>query len=198
MDLHFEKEKNRPDLKKIIIQALIFIVELIVVILLAYLIVHYALERTTIYEESMNPTLVEEDKVLINKFAYRFSRPKRFDVIVFKESHKEHSFYNIKRIIGLPGETVHIRENGIYINDERLEEPIEVENVLNRGLASEPILLEKDEYFVLGDNRNSSEDSRFANVGNVLYDNIIGKAWVRMNEFNFVSKLNLKKEIEVE
>ena len=94
----------------------------------------------------------------------------------------------------MPGETVQIKSDGIYINDERLEEKIEVEEMENYGLASEPIYLEENEYFVLGDNRNKSEDSRFANVGNILRENILGKAWIRINDFNFVSKLNLKKE----
>ncbi len=105
---------------------------------------------------------------------------------------REHSYYNIKRIIGLPGETIQITDEGIFIDGKRIEEPIQVEEMDNYGLASEPITLEENEFFVLGDNRNSSEDSRFANVGNVIKDDILGRAWIRTNDFNFISKLNLK------
>jgi signal peptidase I len=129
---------------------------------------------------------------MINKFSYRVSDPKRFDVIVFKQSGKEHSFYNIKRIIGLPGETIIMKEGGIYINNELLEDIVNVDEMLNYGLAGEEITLEDNEYFVLGDNRNNSEDSRFASVGNITKDEIIGKAAIRISPFNFIGKLNLK------
>ncbi len=191
MNEYFESDQSKFN-KKFIIRILIFIAQIIAVILLAYLIVNYGLERTTVYENSMNPTLVEDDRILIDKFTYRLSNPKRFDVVVFLKTDKEHSYYNIKRIIGMPGETVEINSGGIFINDKKIEEKIEVEEIENYGLASEPIILDENEYFVLGDNRNKSEDSRFANVGNILRDNILGKAWIRTNDFNFVGKLNLK------
>lgn len=139
---------------------------------------------------SMENTLYDGDPIIINKFSYRFTEPKRFDVIVFKQSGREHNFYNIKRIIGLPGERVQIMDGSIYINGELIEEKINVEPMVNFGLANEEILLEENEYFVLGDNRNNSEDSRFASIGNVRQEEIIGKAILRLSPFNFVSKLN--------
>lgn len=192
MKVYLESEGKKVN-KKIIIEILIFIVALVVTVLLAYFIVNYTVESTTVYEESMSPTLLVEDEVLINKFKYRFSDPDRFDVIVFIKTDKEHSYYNIKRIIGLPGETIQITDDGILVNGKVLEEIIEVEDMHNFGLAKEAISLDDNEYFVLGDNRNSSEDSRFANVGNILRDDILGKAWIRTNNFNFISKLNLKE-----
>ena len=101
------------------------------------------------------------------------------------------SKYYVKRIVGLPGETVQIIDGLVYINGEPLEDDviygfgltdedgneIEPEKIYNAGLASEPVTLGYDEYFVLGDNRNNSEDSRFANVGNVKYSSIIGRIW---------------------
>ncbi|NMB44279.1 MAG: signal peptidase I [Clostridiales bacterium] len=192
MNEYFESDQSKFN-KKLLIEILIFLLQIGAVVFLAYLTVNYGIERTTVYEDSMNPTLVEDDSIIIDKFTYRLSDPKRFDVIVFLKTDKEHSYYNIKRIIGLPGETVQIKSDGIYINDKKIEEDIEVEDMDNFGLASEPILLDENEYFVLGDNRNKSEDSRFANVGNIIRDNILGKAWIRTNDFNFVSKLNLKK-----
>lgn len=192
MNLYLETESKKPN-KKLILEILIFAIALILVILFAYLIVNYAIESTTVYEESMSPTLLLEDEVLINKFKYRFSDPERFDVIVFIKTDREHSYYNIKRIIGLPGETIQITDDGILVNGQVLEDIVEVEDIHNYGLAKEVVTLDENEYFVLGDNRNSSEDSRFANVGNVLREDILGKAWIRTNNFNFISKLNLQE-----
>ena len=136
------------------------------------------------------------EKILINCFSYRFHDPERFDVIVYKQSNKEHSYYDVKRVIGLPGETVRIDEEGaIWIDGERIEEKVAVDRINNAGLArDEGVLLDEKEYFVLGDNRNESEDSRFANVGNVVRSDIIGKAWIRLEPFNFISTLNVKAD----
>src|SRR5690554_2509313 len=153
MNEYFESDQSKFN-KKLLIEILIFLLQIGAVVFLAYLTVNYGIERTTVYEDSMNPTLVEDDSIIIDKFTYRLSDPKRFDVIVFLKTDKEHSYYNIKRIIGLPGETVQIKSDGIYINDKKIEEDIEVEDMDNFGLASEPILLDENEYFVLGDNRN--------------------------------------------
>ncbi|GAA4653393.1 signal peptidase I [Anaerocolumna aminovalerica] len=194
MDFNFDKTSRKPLVKKIITEGIIWIIELAVVIGLAYFVVNFTIERTTMLGVSMSPTLVDQDKIIINKFAYKFNKPERFDIIVFKQSGNEHSYYNIKRIIGLPGETINITDGNVYVNGELLEEPMVIEPITNSGLAAEEITLDKNEYFVLGDNRNNSEDSRFANIGNILSNEIIGKAWIRTNNFNFVNKLNLKRE----
>lgn len=194
MDFDFEKESKKPLLMKIFIEVFIWAAEIAAVIFLAYFIVFYALERTDMVGISMEDTLKDKDHIIINKFSYRFGDPKRFDVIVFQQSGKEHSYYDIKRIIALPGEKLLIKEGVIYINDEPLEEVVNVEAMANYGLAGEEIMLEENEYFVLGDNRNNSEDSRFASVGMIRRDDIIGKAFLRMKPFNFISKLNLAKE----
>ncbi|WP_313132186.1 signal peptidase I [Anaerocolumna sp.] len=196
MDFNFDKTSKKPLIKKIVIEGIIWIIELAVVIGLAYFVVNLTIERTTMLGVSMNPTLADQDKIIVNKFAYRFSKPERFDVIVFKQSGREHNYYNIKRIIGLPGETIYIADGNVYVNGDLLKEPMIIEAIINSGLAAEEITLDKNEYFVLGDNRNNSEDSRFANIGNILSDEIIGKAWIRTNNFNFVNKLNLIREEE--
>ena len=198
MRYNFDSEDTSEKRKKIIKEIIIWVVEIIAVILLAYFLVEYAAEKTTVVGESMETTLQEGDKVIINKLAYRFSKPNRFDVIVFKQRGKEHSYYNIKRIIGLPGETVQIKDGVVYINGEPITEKSAVDVINNPGLAVEPITLEDKEYFVLGDNRNLSEDSRFANIGNVVLDDIIGKAWIRLKPFNFVNELNPAKNTSEE
>ncbi|WFR54814.1 signal peptidase I [Anaerocolumna sp. AGMB13025] len=194
MDFDFDKASKGPLIRKIIFKIIIWIVEIAFVITLAYLIVNYALEKTTMFGVSMETTLKDQDKIIINKFAYKLSKPKRFDIIVFKQTNKEHSYYNMKRIIALPGERIRIDGGKIYIDGKIIEEPFVTEPIKNSGLAGEEILLDKNEYFVLGDNRNNSEDSRFANIGNILFSDIIGKAWIRSNNFTFISNIN-KKEI---
>lgn len=194
MEFDFDKESKRPIIRKILIKIIIWVIQIAAVIFLAYFIVYYALEKTDMVGISMETTLNDGDSIIINKFSYRFNDPKRFDVIVFKQSGKEHSYYNIKRIIGLPGEKIQIKDGVIYINGEIIQETINVEPMNNFGLAEEEIKLEENEYFILGDNRNNSEDSRFASVGTIRRDEIVGKAFIRLKPFNFISKLNLIKD----
>ncbi|HWT75448.1 MAG TPA: signal peptidase I [Mobilitalea sp.] len=194
MDFDFEKDSKRPLVRKILIELFIWTAQIAAVIFLAYIIVYYALEKTDMIGISMETTLQDHDQIIINKFSYRFHEPKRFDVIVFKKSGKEHSYYDVKRIIGLPGEKVQIKDGKIYINGSIIDDIVNVDVMNNYGLADEEIVLEKNEYFVLGDNRNNSEDSRFASVGNIRRDEIIGKAFIRLSPFNFIDKLNLKKK----
>lgn len=196
MDFDFERESKKPLVYKILIEIFIWAAQIAAVIFFAYFIVYYCLEKTNVIGVSMETTLYNGEPIIINKFSYRISDPKRFDVIVFKQSGKEHSYYNIKRIIGLPGETLQMKEGSIYINGEILEETVNAEPMANYGLASEEILLEENEYFVLGDNRNNSEDSRFAGIGNITREEIVGKAFLRLSPFNFVNKLNLKQTEE--
>lgn len=149
-----------------------------VVILLTYLIIHFVGQRTVVDGRSMNPTLNDGDNLIVEKITYRFRDPERFDIIVFPY---DDSHYYIKRIIGLPGETVQIDlEGNIYINGEILEEDYGKETILDPGRAVQPVTLGDDEYFVLGDNRNNSKDGRNELVGNIKRDDIIGRAWVRI------------------
>ena len=194
----FEKDPKRVKINKIMKKTILWIVEIAAVILLAFCIVNFTLERTRMLGASMEVTLQEDDKIIINKLAYWKRNPKRFDVIVFKQSGSEHSYYNIKRVIGLPGETVQIIDGLVYIDNELLEEPMNVEPINIPGLAEEPIVLEDDEYFVLGDNRNNSEDSRFFNIGNVVRGDIVGKAWITLDPFEIISKMNMKPSVSEE
>ncbi len=198
MDYDFDKESKKPFIMKLFIEIFIWAAQIAAVVFLAYFIVYYALERTNMVGISMENTLSDGDQIIINKFSYRFTDPKRFDVIVFKKSGREHSYYDIKRIIALPGETVQFQDEVIYIDGVPMNEVVNVEAMANYGLAAEEIRLEENEYFVLGDNRNNSEDSRFASVGMIRREEIVGKAFLRTTPFNFVNKLNLIKETESE
>ena len=115
--------------------------------------------------------------MLVNRIVYNATTPKRGDIIVFKPKGNENDHYYIKRIVGLPGETVEIIENRVYINGERLDEDYETTNIDDVGVVDGKLKLAGDEYFVLGDNRENSEDSRSADVGNVKREYIYGKAW---------------------
>lgn len=190
MDMNLYSKK--PKIKKILKSILLWVIEIAAVILTAYLIIEYAVEKTTMLGVSMNTTLNDGDKIIINKLAYLRKDPERYDVVIFKQSGNEHSYYNIKRIIGIPGDTIEIAEGNVYINGEKLTEVIPVEPMRLSGLAANPITLEENEYFVLGDNRNSSEDSRFANIGLVVKSDIIGKAWFRLSPLSIIDKINRK------
>ena len=153
------------------------------VLVLTWVIITFVGQRTRVDGRSMMNTLHDGDNLIVEKLSYRFSDPKRFDIIVFPPTGKKE--YYIKRIIGLPGETVQIDENGnIYINGELLEENYGAETIQNPGRAVKPITLGDDEYFVMGDNRNNSKDSRSEEVGNVKRSQIIGRAWLRIWPLN--------------
>lgn len=154
-----------------------WIVDIAVVISNAWFAVFAMGTQIRVSGQSMEPVLSQNEKVLMNRLSYRVMRPKRYDIIVFE---KETGNYNIKRVIGLPGETVQIKDGYIYINNEKLDAPNDLGKAALAGLAEYPISLDKNEYFLLGDNRSGSEDSRFSNVGNVKFRQIKGKVWLRI------------------
>ena len=155
------------------------LVYMAVVLGLTFLVITYVGQRTYVSGDSMLNTLEDGDNLIVDKISYRFTKPKRFDIIVFPFEHAKNTYY-IKRIIGLPGETIRIEEGRIYIDNEILEESYGREVIKNPGLAKQPIQLGDDEYFVLGDNRNASADSRDPSVGVIHKNRIIGRAWVRI------------------
>ena len=139
----------------------------------------------------MEPMLSNGDNLIVDKITYRFRDPQRYDIIVFPFKYQENTYY-IKRIIGLPGETVQIDEQGnIYIDGEVLPENYgrEIIRPDTVGIATNPIVLGEDEYFVMGDNRNNSTDSRTEIVGNIKREDIIGRAWVRIWPLNKIGIL---------
>ncbi len=161
-----------------------WIVYILIIIGLTYLIITFVGQRTRVSGSSMETTLSDGDNLIVDKLSYHFKEPKRFDIIVFPYKHEENTFY-IKRIIGLPGETVQVIEGYVYIDGELLESDVYGAEVMESAdMAAEPISLGEDEYFVLGDNRNHSSDSRDPSVGVLKRDDLIGRAWVRIYPFN--------------
>ncbi|MCI5995614.1 MAG: signal peptidase I [Blautia sp.] len=178
-----EKKTQEKTAGNTVKELLGMIVYIAVVLALTFLVVRYVGQRTQVDGHSMEPTLYDQDNLIVDKISYRFRDPERFDIIVFPFQYKENTYY-IKRIIGLPGETVQIVDGDIYINGTILEEDYGKETMVSSGRAINEIQLGEDEYFVLGDNRNHSEDSRFDDVGNIKRSNIIGRAFIRIWPFS--------------
>ena len=169
-------EEKKPGILREILGFLVYVA---VVTGITFLIITFVGQRTYVSGSSMENTLSHGDNLIVDKITYRFSDPKRYDIIVFPFRYQEDVYY-IKRIIGLPGETVQIRDGEIYIDGEILYESYGREVMKSAGLAAEPVTLGEDEYFVLGDNRNDSTDSRDPNVSLIHRDEIIGRAWIRI------------------
>ena len=156
---------------------------LLVIVLLTWVIVTFVGQRTKVDGHSMEPTLSDGDNLIVDKLSYRFRDPERYDIIVFPYQHAENTYY-IKRIIGLPGETVQVIDGYMYINGKKLDEHYGAEVMEDPGIAAEPIKLGDDEYFVLGDNRNHSQDSRDPYVGVLKRSDLMGRAFIRIYPLN--------------
>lgn len=180
-----EELEEEPITKETVVKEVISVViNVAVCFLVVFVITQFIGQRTVVSGSSMEDTLSDGDNLIVDKISYRLHDPERFDVVVFPYKYEEDTYY-IKRIIGLPGETVRIDGGGnIYVNEKLLEEEYGTEQILNAGLANSEVLLGEDEYFVLGDNRNNSTDSRFEAVGNIKGDDIVGKAWLRLYPFD--------------
>lgn len=168
----------------------------LVALILAFFIINFILQLTQVGGSSMYPTLSNEDNIVVEKFSYRFSEPERFDIIVFPYTEDSGEVRNyIKRVIGLPGENIQIKDGIIYIDQVPLEESFGFETINTGGWAEEPIDIGDNEFFVLGDNRNNSKDSRHldengeSDIGLIGKDEIIGKAWFRIYPIGKLGKI---------
>ena len=171
MDFYQDDEKN------LFRRLMNWAVDIILVISVAWFTVYMFGTEVKIAGNSMTPALESGDTVLMNRLPCALFGPGRFDLVAFEREDRK---TNVKRVIGLPGETVQIKGGLVYINGQPLEAENGLEQVALAGLAENPITLGKDEYFLLGDNRESSEDSRFINIGNVKREQIKGSVWIRI------------------
>ena len=175
-------------MKSILKELMGWIVYIIIIVALAWVIITFVGQRTQVSGSSMETTLSDGDQLIVDKMSYLFRDPNRYDIVVFPYQYEENTYY-IKRIIGLPGETVQIVDGYVYIDGQQLDEHYGNEVMLDPGTAEEPVTLEDDEYFVLGDNRNNSQDSRAANVGVIHRKDLLGRAWIRiwpLSEFGVI------------
>ena len=175
------REKLRDDRTRGIVK---WVFEIIVTLVFAVLVAISAFQTVTLQESAMEPTYSVSEKFFVNRALYKISSPKRGDVIVFKTSASDSAALHIRRVIGLPGETVQVKDGKIYINGKVYEENGSYQDMTDGGLANSAITLESGEYFVLGDNRNNSEDSRFSDIGNISKKYIVGKVWFTVSPKN--------------
>ncbi len=147
--------------------------------LLAVVLVFCIGMQTSVIGPSMEPSLFNGQKIFLNRLIYKVASPREGDVIVFLPNGNEKSHYYVKRVVGVPGDTLYIKNGLLYVNDEAVEEYVN-DRIAEPGLLGSEVTLGEDEYFVIGDNCNNSEDSRSANIGTVRKSYIIGKAWMKL------------------
>ena len=186
--LSFYREKKKINIG-LLKEIAVWIVEILLTIAAAIIMVSFFGFRVSVIGPSMSPTLENGEKVLVNRFVYKLFDPKQNDLIVFQPNGNEKSHYYVKRVIALPGDTVQIKDGKVYVNGELVAESVETEKIENAMMAENEIVVGEDEYFVLGDNRNNSEDSRFASIGNVKKDHITGEAWMVVYPFDRIGLL---------
>ena len=175
--LSFSRKKRRKVNYELLQEIITWLFQIALVCFAAFVLVWYFGQRVSVIGDSMNPGLKNGDITLVNRLVYDVRKPRRGDIIAFKPNGNESSHYYMKRVIGLPGETIECKEGIIFIDGEMLEEDYKTTAIEELGLLEEPITLKSDEFFVLGDDRQSSEDSRMANIGNVKRSEIAGKVW---------------------
>ena len=176
--LSFRQKEKRVN-PNLIYEVLTWVFGIAAAVFLAIMLVYSVGIRTSVVGASMEPSLYNGQEVLIDRVIYQFSSPKRGDVVVFRPNGNQNSHFYVKRVIGLPGETVQITQGQVYIDREVYEDDI-TDDTKEAGIAGTKIELGAEEYFVLGDNRDNSEDSRSANIGNVSRSMIEGKAWFHL------------------
>ncbi len=177
--LNFGKKRERKVNLPLFQEILVWTAEIIITIAIASVFTFFFGVRSNVVGPSMSPQLEDGDEVLIDRFSYKFISPKPGDVIAFLPNGNTNTHYYMKRIVGVPGDTVQIIDGEVLVNGEPFEEGPDtvVASIEDAGTAQKQVTLGEDEYFVLGDNRSNSEDSRFANIGNVKESYIIGRVW---------------------
>ncbi|NLM49219.1 MAG: signal peptidase I [Epulopiscium sp.] len=178
-----ESKEKTEKINKNFKELLEFIRDLIIIFVLAMFFRTFVFENTRVLGPSMEPTLHDGDLIIVNKLEYYFTDPERGEIIVFPYKGDPSKQY-IKRIIALPGEVIDIREGKVYINGELYEEEYILEEMQLRGDIDFPYAIPADTYFVMGDNRNNSSDSRYQDVGTIEKDKIIGHAVIRLWPIN--------------
>lgn len=173
--------------KKLFKEILDWIKDIVVALGVTLFITTFIFQNTQVIGDSMNPTLQNGNAIIVNKFIYRFQQPKRGDIIAFKYSQNPSQFF-IKRIIAIEGDKIDIRDGKVYLNDQMIEEKyiLEPMDTIKIGNIDFPIVIPKDSYFVMGDNRNISFDSRYKDVGLVPLSHISGKAVLRIWPLNLI------------
>lgn len=174
----FENDKKKKKKYSWMIEGICYI---LIFLICVFIVPRYVAQRTVVEGSSMRDTLYNKDSLIVEKVSYRFNNPNRYDIVTL-DPHDDEAEYYVKRVIGLPGETIQVKEGLVYINGELLEgEHYGKEIIMDPGIAKDAITLGEDEYFVLGDNRNGSIDSR--ELGPIKKEQIKGHAIFRIWPF---------------
>lgn len=176
--LSFYKKKKKKISSDTLHEIMSWIFGIFAAVLIAFVVVTSFGMQTSMIGVSMEPELYNGQKILVNRFIYKMSSPKKGDVIVFLPNGNQNAHYYVKRVVAVPGETVQIKGGRLYVDGVMQEE--EFDKMAEAGIAENELTLEDGEFFVLGDNRNNSEDSRSGNLGPIPKVNIIGQAWFHM------------------
>lgn len=177
--LSFYRKKKVVN-KELVNTVLVYVFWGLVMTFIAFVFVYCFGIRTSVIGVSMEPELYNGQEVFIDRFTYFFTKPKSADVIVFLPNGNKNAHYYVKRVVAVPGDSIIISEGILYVNDSLYSDSLIVDKIENPGITENMIILGEDEYFVIGDNINNSEDSRSSNVGVVKKEYIIGKAWFRL------------------
>ncbi|MCM1126026.1 MAG: signal peptidase I [Lachnospiraceae bacterium] len=173
-------EKKKKISKEMIREILATAFYCFAAVLVAFVIVYLVGMKISVIGVSMEPALYNGQEILVNRFVYKLFAPGRGDIVAFLPNGNQNSHYYLKRVVGLPGEHIQIIGGYIYIDSVLLEEDDTYDKISDPGIAENEMVLGSNEYFVLGDNRNNSEDSRSGNIGPVSRDTITGKAWFHL------------------
>ncbi|MCM1179609.1 MAG: signal peptidase I [Clostridium sp.] len=174
-------DRDEFDVKDFVSRIGQWAIAILIVVILAYSIVTFGIQSVTMVGQSMTPALTNQDVLMLNKAAYLFREPQRYDIIAFKLKEDTDGYFNIKRIIGLPGETIQIKNGKIFIDGNVLKDLPFDDLIMTEGLAASEIILDDGEYFVMGDNCNNSEDSRYVNISNISEKEISGRVFFRIS-----------------
>lgn len=175
-----QNKVKEPKKRSKISYALELVIYVALILVCVFWVPEHVIQRTVVKGESMENTLHNKESLLVEKVSYKFSDPSRYDIIVFYPYGRDVDEYYVKRIYGLPGETVQIKNNDILINGKKVQDDYAKNAMDDAGIASDPIKLADDEYFVLGDNRKVSLDSRDPDLGPIKKDNIAGHVVLRI------------------
>ncbi len=176
--LTFYQKKKKLNIN-LVKEILSWIFWIFVSVLLAVVTVFCVGMKTSVIGSSMEPSLYNGQEIFLNRLVYKVASPRAGDVVVFLPNGNEKSHYYVKRVVGVPGDKLYIKSGMLYVNGEVVEEYFN-DRIAEPGILENEVTLGEDEYFVIGDNCNSSEDSRSANVGTVRKGYIIGKAWMKL------------------
>lgn len=188
MNLRFEEETKKEKHVQFLKETIWFLAAVILVIFLAWLIVRFGIRKVSVIGSAMETTLYNGEDIIVNKTSYLILSPGRGDVIAFYPELDEDEIMEqndssviVRRIVGLPGETVRIHDGNVYADGTAIEEEYAFEKMVSAGRAYEDIHLEEDEYFVLSDKRSDLDDSRNLSFTKVRKKNIIGKVILKLN-----------------